>query len=71
MVDHEGDYYSFTESSVVHYLNIGQVGRKLWCDDLLYSRPTLAMYLEYKCEIILTIIANCNCTIQCSSMTYS
>jgi hypothetical protein len=27
MVDHEGDYYSFVESSVVHPLRIGYVER--------------------------------------------
>jgi hypothetical protein len=25
VVDHEGDFYSFVESSVVHFLNLGQV----------------------------------------------
>jgi hypothetical protein len=25
VVDHEGDFYSFVESSVVHSLNLGQV----------------------------------------------
>jgi len=69
VVDREGDYYSFIESSLVYSLNIGLVRLKLWGDVLLCSGPTLAMSPKYKYKIILTMIAKCNCTNQCSSMT--
>jgi hypothetical protein len=57
VVDREGDYYSFVESSVVHSPNIGLLRLKLQGDVLLCSRPTLAMSPEYKYGIILTMIA--------------
>jgi hypothetical protein len=37
VVDHEGDYYSFVESSVVHSLNIGVV--RLSCGVISCSIP--------------------------------
>jgi hypothetical protein len=37
VVDHEGDYYSFVESSVVHSANVGQV--KLSCEVISCSVP--------------------------------
>jgi hypothetical protein len=37
MIDHEGDYYNFVESSIVHSPNIGLVSLKLQGDVLLYS----------------------------------
>jgi hypothetical protein len=37
VVDHEGGYYSFVESSVVHSLNVGQV--RLSCRVISCSVP--------------------------------
>jgi hypothetical protein len=37
VVDHKGDYYSFVESSIVHFLNIGLV--RLSCGVISCSVP--------------------------------